>query len=78
MATFAGQAFRFQNVKEEDVFPDISFMTTVVKFENFLRVFVENQSSNQELPQKLVAGKVITNSVIHDWISYQAPPVWSA
>ena len=68
MATFAGQPFQFQNVKEEDVFPDSGFWTAGL----------HPEPDDQELPRKLIAEKVITNNMIHDWVSYQAPPLLTA
>ena len=78
MATFSGQPFQFQNVREEDVFPEAGFWTALVKFENVLQIFIQNQTSNQELPRKLIADKVSSNNTINDWVSYQALPLLMA
>ena len=75
MATFSRQPFQFQSVNEEDVFPRAGFWTALIKFENFLKIFIQNQTSNQALPDKLIADKVISNNTIHNWVSYQAPPL---
>ena len=55
MATFSGQPFQFQNVREEDVFPEAGFWTALVKFENFLQIFIQ-----------LIADKVISKNTIND------------
>ena len=78
MATFIGQPFKFQHVPPEDVFPLTGFWSALLRFENFLQVFVENQTSNQRLPRKLVADRVISNNTINDWVACSAPPLLMA
>ena len=50
----------------------------MLQFERFLQVFVENQTTNQRLPKKLVVDRVISNNTINDWVSYSAPPLLMA
>ena len=78
MATFTGQPFKFQSVQPEDVFPSTGFWNAMSQFEKFLQVFVENQTTNQRLPKKLVVDRVISSNTINDWVSYSAPPLLMA
>ena len=50
----------------------------MLHFEKFLQVFVENQTTKQKLPKKLVHNRVISNNTINDWILYSAPPLLMA
>ena len=66
--------FRFSREKDEDVLPMHSIHTSLKKFEMFLKVFIENPAK-RKLPAKIVAGKVIDNRLLEQWVSFQAPPL---
>ncbi|CAE7949678.1 unnamed protein product [Symbiodinium sp. KB8] len=68
--------FKFTGVAPENVLPQ-KYLMTLNTFEKFLQMFSAN-AGNRELPTKIVAGRVVSNGLIHQWIRFQAPPLFIA
>ena len=62
---------------EEAIIPPESFHGTLNKFEKFLMMFSAN-AGHRGLPAKIIAGKVIDNSLVLQWIKFQALPLLKA
>ena len=64
----------FNDLQNDDVFPTSGVLTSLKKYEKFIEVYVNDQSNQVPLPQKISKDRVVGNGLIRAWAAWKAPP----
>ena len=65
----------FNDIQIDDIFAASGVMTSLKKYEKFIEVYVNDQSNQVPLPQKISKDRVVGNGLIRAWAAWTAPPL---
>ena len=67
--------FSFEGVHVAAMLPTTSYLLSLKRYEEFMRIYVNDPLRRTPLPARIIPVRVVDHEQIRSWASFQAPPL---